>query len=284
MYMKKIYSLPPSLPLLLTPIFTVFWLTSFSQKASIPANDIGNGGKTQLFVNVNYVPKASDRYNFLRKGFFVNAGIIKPIYKEISDDFSRVLSLTASVGYGQNEADGALQDIENQINPVAFAIIGSLSPSFTSAEKRAGRWNVGIGLREDFSFKRLGFGLAVIAGYQDINRPAFSVIDNNLTGLRNGDKIVYARSEAVSAEGLFFKPSFDVNYWLDSRLSVYASVDYTFGSAFKGNQIIWNAESTDGDAYLSQPEIRAGRLSAQSFEKPVNMLSAGIGFRYAIGK
>ena len=247
-----------------------------------PKNNSHKNLNTQLFANVNYVHKSGGEDTYLRKGYFINLGFLKPFYNEGTYDFNKTFSLIASVTFGENSSDGALIDIQKQKVPISFAVVNSLNPSFTIVPKKARNVSVGIGLREDIRFRNIGFGLSGIVGYQHISRPEFSLADNNLTRFNSTEKIVYAWSKAQTASGVFFKPSFDITYWLNSRLAIFSVVDYSFGPKFKEQQTNWNATNIDGDAYFSVEEIRKGYFSTKAFDKPINTLSAGVGLRYVI--
>jgi hypothetical protein len=244
-----------------------------------------NDLNAQFFLGVNYVPKAGNDDTYMRKGYVLNAGIIKPFYTEGSDEFTRTFSFTAVVAFGQNEADGARKDIIDQRVPYAFAVPNFLTPVYSSEIKKATIFNIGAGIREDLFFKNISFGIGLLAGYENITRPAFILADDKLIAASNNQKIVYATSQKQKATGLFFKPSLDVTYWVDKRLGIYANTDYTFGTRFKeGNQITWNATNLDGDAYFSGNEVINGYSSARAFDKSINRLSLGIGIKYALGK
>ena len=237
---------------------------------------------TQLFASVNYVNKSGEEDTYLRKGYLINLGFSKPFYNEGTYNFNKTFSLVSSVTFGENASDGALKDIQKQKVPVSFAVINSLKPSFTTVPAKARNISIGIGIREDILFKNIGIGISGIVGYQRINRPEFYLADNSLTKYNNTEKIVYAWSQAQTASGLFFKPSFDITYWLNSRLAIYTVIEYSFGPKFKGQQTNWNATNIDGDAYFSVEEIRRGYLSTKAFDKPINTFSAGVGLKYVI--
>ena len=237
---------------------------------------------TQLFANINYVHKSGGEDTYLRKGYLINLGFSKPFYNEGTYGFNKTFSLMSSVTFGESSADGALKDIQKQKVPISFAVVNSLKPTFTVTPKKARNISVGIGLREDIRFRKIGFGISGIVGYQHISRPEFSLADNSLTKFNSTDKIVYALSQAQNASGVFFKPSFDITYWPNSRIAIFTVVDYSFGPKFKGQQTNWNATNIDGDAYFSVEEIRKGYFSTTAFDKPINTLSAGVGLKYII--
>ena len=236
----------------------------------------------QLFANVNYVNKSGAEDTYLRTGYLINLGFSKPFYNEGTNDFNKTFSVVSSVTFGENSSEGALTDIQKQKVPISFAVVSSLTPFFTTVPKKAKSINIGIGIREDILFRNIGIGLSAIVGYQRINRPEFYLADKNLTKYNSTEKIVYAWSQAQTASGLFFKPSFDITYWLNSRIAIFTVIDYSFGPKFKGQQTNWNATNIDGDAYFSVEEIRRGYLSTKAFDKPINTLSAGVGLKYII--
>ena len=237
---------------------------------------------TQLFASVNYVNKSGEEDTYLRKGYLINLGFSKPFYNEGTYDFNKTFSLISSVSFGENSSDGALKDIQKQKVPISFAVINSLNPSYTIVPTKAKNISIGIGIREDILFRNIGIGISGIVGYQRINRPEFYLADNSLTKYNSTEKIVYAWSQAQTASGLFFKPSFDITYWLNSRIAIFTVIDYSFEPKFKGQQTNWNATNIDGDAYFSVEEIRRGYFSTKAFDKPINTLSAGVGLRYVI--
>ena len=247
-----------------------------------PKNDPHKNLNTQLFANVNYVNKSGGEDTYLRKGYLINLGFLKSFYNEGTYDFNKTFSLMSSVTFGESSAEGALKDIQKQKVPISFAVVNSLNPSFTIVPKKARNVSVGIGVREDIRFRNIGIGISGIVGYQRINRPEFSLADNSLTRFNSTEKIVYAWSQAQTASGVFFKPSFDITYWSNSRIAIFAIVDYSFGPKFKGQQTNWNATNIDGDAYFSVEEIRKGYFSTKAFDKPINTLSAGVGLKYVI--
>ena len=237
---------------------------------------------TQLFASVNYVNKSGEEDTYLRKGYLINVGFSKPFYNEGSYNFNKTFSFISSVTYGENSSDGALKDIQKQKVPISFAVINSLNPSFSIVPTKARNLSIGVGLREDILFRNISIGISGIVGYQHINRPEFYLADNSLTKSNSTEKIIYARSQAQIASGLFFKPSFDINYWLNTRLAIFTVVEYSFGPKFRGQQTNWNATNIDGDAYFSVEEIRSGYFSTKAFDKPINTLSAGVGLKYVI--
>jgi len=245
-------------------------------------NNLNKNLHTQLFASVNYVNKSGAEDTYLRKGYLINLGFSKPFYKEGTYDFNKTFSLISAVTFGENLSDGALIDIQKQKVPISFAVINSLNPSFTIAPTKARNISIGIGTREDILFKNIGIGISGIVGYQRINRPEFYLADNSLTKYNSTEKIVYAWSQTQTASGLFFKPSFDITYWLNSRIAIFTVIEYSFGPKFKGQQTNWNATNIDGDAYFSVEEIRRGYLSTKGFDKPINTLSAGVGLKYLI--
>ena len=228
-----------------------------------------------------FSPKVAEE-TYLRKGYLINLGFSKVFYMEGTYDFNKTFSLISAVTFGENSSDGALKDIQKQKVPISFAVVNSLNPSFTIVPKKARNISIGIGLREDILFKNIGIGISGIVGYQHINRPEFYLADNSLTKYNSTEKIVYAWSQAQTASGLFFKPSFDITYWLNSRIAIFTVIDYSFGPKFKGQQTNWNATNIDGDAYFSVEEIRRGYLSTKTFDNPINTLSAGVGLKYII--
>jgi hypothetical protein len=270
---------------LLTLIFLTF---SFSICFAQSGNKNKNAGeinfKPQFFLDVNYLHKAVEQNTYLRKGYKVNAGIAKPFLVEGDEGFSRIYSIIFSVSFGQSNADGALQDIKNQKNPLSFAVLNSLNPFYTSSAKKAFFYNAGIGLRQELKFKNIALSFSGTAGYQRISRPEFLLEDNVLNRFNSSNKIIYARGSKVDASGLFFKPAFELSYWVSKKIGVYANVDYTFGARFKGNQIVWNGINIDGDPYFSTEEVQKGYFTNNTFDKPVNMLSAGVGVKFRIGK
>ena len=237
---------------------------------------------TQLSASVNYVNKSGEEDTYLRTGYLFNLGFSKAFYNEGKNDFNKTFSLFSSVTFGENSSDGALKDIQKQKVPISFAVINSLNPSFTIVPTKARNISLGIGIREDILFRNIGIGISGIVGYQNINRPEFYLADISLTKYNSAEKIVYAWSQAQTASGLFFKPSFDITYWLNSRIAIYTVIEYSFGSKFKGQQTNWNATNIDGDAYFSVEEIRRGYLSTKNFDKPINTLSAGVGLKFVI--
>ena len=237
---------------------------------------------TQLFASVIYVNNSGAEDTYLRKGYLINLGFSKPFYNEGTYDFNKTFSLISSVTFGENSSDGALKDIQKQKVPISFAVINSLNPSFTIVPTKARNISIGIGIREDILFRNIGIGISGIVGYQRINRPEFYLADNSLTKSNSTEKIVYAWSQAQTTSGLFFKPSFDITYWLNSRIAIFTVIEYSFGPKFKGQQTNWNATNIDGDAYFSVEEIRRGYLSTKAFDKPINTLSAGVGLKYVI--
>lgn len=237
---------------------------------------------TQLFASVNYVNKSGEEDTYLRKGYLINLGFSKPFYGEGTYDFNKTFSLISSVTFGENSSDGALKDIQKQKVPISFAVINSLNPSFTVVPTKARNISIGIGIREDILFRNIGIGISGIVGYQRINRPEFYLADNSLTKSNSTEKIVYAWSQAQTTSGLFFKPSFDITYWLNSRIAIFTVIEYSFGPKFKGQQTNWNATNIDGDAYFSVEEIRRGYFSTKAFDKPINTLSGGVGLKYVI--
>jgi len=245
-------------------------------------NNLNKNLHTQLFASVNYVNKSGAEDTYLRKGYLINLGFSKPFYKEGTYDFNKTFSLISTVTFGENSSDGALIDIQKQKVPISFAVINSLNPSFTIVPTKARNISIGIGTREDILFKKIGIGISGIVGYQRISRPEFYLADNSLTKYNSTEKIVYAWSQAQTASGLFFKPSFDITYWLNSRIAIFTVIEYSFGPKFKGQQTNWNATNIDGDAYFSVEEIRRGYLSTKAFDKPINTLSAGVGLKYVI--
>ena len=247
-----------------------------------PKNDPHKNLNTHLFANVNYVHKSGGEDTYLRKGYLINLGFLKPFYNEGTYDFNETFSLIASVTFGENSSDGALIDIQKQKVPISFAVVNSLKPSFTVVPKKARNVSVGIGLREDIRFRNIGIGISGIVGYQRISRPEFSLADNSLTKSNSTEKIVYVWSQDQTASGVFFKPSFDITYWLNSRIAIFTVVEYSFGPKFKGQQTYWNATNIDGDAYFSVEEIRRGYFTTKAFDKPINTSSAGIGLKYVI--
>ena len=237
---------------------------------------------TQLFASVNYVNKSGEEDTYLRKGYLINLGFSKAFYNEGTYDFNKTFSLISTVTFGENSSDGALKDIQKQKVPISFAVINSLNPSFTIVPTTARNISIGIGIREDILFRSIGIGISGIVGYQRINRPEFYLADNSLTKSNSTEKIVYAWSQAQTTSGLFFKPSFDITYWLNSKIAIFTVIEYSFGPKFKGQQTNWNATNIDGDAYFSVEEIRRGYLSTKAFDKPINTLSAGVGLKYVI--
>ena len=237
---------------------------------------------TQLFASLNYVNKSGEEDTYLRKGYVLNLGFSKPFYNEGTYNFTKTFSLITSITFGENSPDGALIDIQKQKVPISFAVINSLNPSFTTLPTQAKNISIGIGIREDLLFRNIGIGISGIVGYQRISRPEFYLVDKSLTKYNSTEKIVYAWSQAQTTSGLFLKPSFDITYWLNSKIALYTVIEYSFGPRFKGQQTNWNAINIDGDAYFSVEEIRRGYFSTKAFDKPINTLSAGIGLKYVI--
>ena len=236
----------------------------------------------KILVNSSYISKVKESDAYLRKGYIFNIAIEKPFYAEGNQKFYKIYSIVAAVNYGKISADGALQDINDQKNPVSFTVTDFLTPIYMEDLKKATIFNIGAGIQQTFHFGKTEFSIAGVAGYQKIERPSFTLIDKTLTNTTNGDNIIYAISEKTNASGIFFKPAFNLGYWITSQLVISTNLSYTFGTSFKGIQSTWQAKNSNGDRYFNGDEIKAGNLVSTAFQKPVNYLCAGLGLKFVI--
>lgn len=283
--MNHIYEPAPRRALLTITIFLLYSSFSMAQQSNkTDENFFESADRPQFFLNINYLPKAGERETYLRKGYMLKAGFVKPFYNWHTDNFAKVYAIVIEAGYGQTDAKGALEDIINTKIPLSIAVPNSLNPFFSVEPGKATVYNLGAGLRQDLHFKKISMGITASTGYQYIKRPAFTLIDKDLIQTVTGDKLIYARSVAQSASGIYFKPAFDISYRITDKISFFATVDYTFGPAFDGTQTNLIIYNTGNDAYLTADEIRAGYLYEQFFAKPVNMLSTGIGIKYYLSQ
>jgi hypothetical protein len=207
--MQKIYSL-----LFQSFIVTAISLASvqfaYSQSKSSSQKDFyENALRSQVFISFNYIPKIGEQDVYLRKGYQMKVGFVKPFYNEHSDDFARVYSVVVEAGYGRTDAEGALNDIKNQKSVVSLAVINSLSPAYTTNIKRGLQYNIGAGLRQDLHFSKFNISVSATTGYQRVERPEFRLEDQALTFISTGGKVVYSKSAAINAAGLYFKPGID---------------------------------------------------------------------------
>ena len=266
---------------LLAFIFAMPLLSSAQTSSSSTEKFFETAGRSQFLLSFNHSPSTGTRETYIRKGYLVQAGFIKPFYTEYDDDFARVYSFVAEAGYGRSNTDGPLQDIDHAKDPVGLAVRNSLNPQYVNGISKTVFYNVGVGLRQDLHFSRFNIGLAANTGYARVERPAYRLQDNNLTFLTTGDKVVYAKAEAgAEASGLYFKPVIDLGYRVGQHLVVFASAGYTFGPSFKdATQTHLIAASTDSDAYLNAGEIRAGSLMEKPLSVRANMFTAGAGIR-----
>jgi hypothetical protein len=236
----------------------------------------------QLFASLSFSPGSSSRRHFIREGFLLGIGMQKPLYISGDGKIQQVFSVTAGVSYGKLSANGALEDLRDQVNPLAFAVPDALNPVYAESIGRVTVIELGAGLQESLYFGKLGIDIGAQFGYQNVARPAFRLEDTQLKSAQTGDFIRYAQAEAVSASGLFLKPAFGLNWQLGQRVLLFTEISYSMGPEFKSNQLEWVANSTDGDPYLNEAEIRAGSITAVRIQDPVNILRVGGGFRYLL--
>jgi hypothetical protein len=283
--MLKIYTLKFAV-VFTSLIATLFTQAVFAQNNKIKKDDFFDSPLSpQVFISYNYIPTIGASETYLRKGYSLNIGFVKPFYAEHADNFARIFSVTAEAGYGRSDAEGALKDIKNQKAAISLAVPNSLNPAYTSTIKKAVLYNLGAGLRQDLHFNKFNISITATTGYQRVERPAFTLEDKTLTFTVNGDKVLYARAAAADASGLYCKPGISLGFRILKNTVLFANADYTFGPKFKeATQTYLFPRSTDNDAYFNVSEIRAGSIMELPLDKNTNLFTAGIGIKYYLAR
>ena len=243
------------------------------------ANIKGQNANAITILSVSYgmveIASESKINNYLNNMQELKANIFTPIIKK--EHFAIGLNIEAGYAFGSSTPTTSFPaklDVSGQTsNALAWE---TSSANNTAMAISAGPAAV-IVLSDKFSLKP-----SVNVGWMSLNQAGVKAVQSVLLGDNNYDFTLIDKP-ADKQSGLLIKPAIQVSYNITDRIGVFASVDYSMGSAQSAPISTFTAVKKGADKNYTIEQLQAGTFSkGQTESSEFKSTSFGFGVTFAL--